>query len=59
MMGVDHTYVVLKNFTIPDGFCYGYFVNFIITENGPVPENRQNCGFYYLKDGNASDIGFR
>lgn len=50
-MSPDHTYVVQKSFKIPDDFCYGHFINFIIPNGVQAPENKQNCGFYFLKDG--------
>lgn len=50
-MSTDHTYVVLKTFKIPNDFCYGHFINFIIPNGVSAPENKQNCGFYFLKDG--------
>lgn len=50
-MSPDHTYLVQKSFKIPDDFCYGHFINFIIPNGVQAPENKQNCGFYFLKDG--------
>lgn len=50
-MSPDHTYIVQKSFKIPDDFCYGHFINFIIPNGVQAPENKQNCGFYFLKDG--------
>lgn len=50
-MSTDHTYVVQRSFKIPDDFCYGHFINFIIPSGVSAPENKQNCGYYFLKDG--------
>jgi len=48
---VDFTYVAQRSFVIPDDFCYGHFINFIIPNGVDPPANKQNCGFFLMKDG--------
>lgn len=50
-MGVGFTYIVQKTFSIPDDFCYGHYINFLIPPGINPPENKQNCGFFFMKDG--------
>lgn len=55
MMTPGFTYVVQKSFNIPNDFCYGHYINFIIPKGVSEPSNIQNCGFYFLQDGSRKD----
>lgn len=47
------TYVAQRSFVIPDDFCYGHYINFIIPNGVEPPTNKQNCGFFFMKDGSS------